>query len=282
MIAVIALIDWWTLPYVSLGLLYLFPMMLMAGFLPRWAVCTLGIICALLSEMFSSLDPTWRSSRLILESMTFAGGGLFVSELIRSRRLNLAAQQRLRALVETSPAAVLTVNRDGIIELSNDAAISLLTPNRSDLLGQPIDCFIPALKNVLQPQRGTCFRTSLECQGRRDNGEPFVAEVWFSTYKDKGDLKLAAIIADVSEEEPGIPTALSLESNGATRPRLNRRQLAVLRLLLEGLPNHEIAARLQTTGSSVKNILHQLFLKTGARNRSQMVRVALERYRDLL
>ena len=32
----VALVDWWTMPYVSLGFLYLFPIMLAAGFLPRW------------------------------------------------------------------------------------------------------------------------------------------------------------------------------------------------------------------------------------------------------
>ena len=35
-ILVVALIDWWTKPFVSLGFLYLFPIMFAAGFLPRW------------------------------------------------------------------------------------------------------------------------------------------------------------------------------------------------------------------------------------------------------
>jgi hypothetical protein len=56
-ILAIALLDWWTKPYVSLGFFYLFPIMLTAGFLPRWAVVLLGVVCAVLSELFSSLDP---------------------------------------------------------------------------------------------------------------------------------------------------------------------------------------------------------------------------------
>src|ERR1700684_4077975 len=51
-IGAIALVDWWTKPYVSLGFLYLFPIMLAAGFLPRWAVGTLGVVCAILAEVF--------------------------------------------------------------------------------------------------------------------------------------------------------------------------------------------------------------------------------------
>ena len=34
----IAALDWRTKPYFSLGFLYLFPIMLAAGFLPRWAI----------------------------------------------------------------------------------------------------------------------------------------------------------------------------------------------------------------------------------------------------
>ena len=47
----------------------------------------------------------------------------------------------------------------------------------------------------------------MQCQVHRGNGETFVAEVWFSTYREKGTPKLAAIIADVTEEQPAsIPS----------------------------------------------------------------------------
>jgi DNA-binding NarL/FixJ family response regulator len=52
--------------------------------------------------------------------------------------------------------------------------------------------------------------------------------------------------------------------------------------VFEGLANKEIALRLLVSESSVKATLQQLFLKTGVRTRSQLVRVALERYRDYL
>ena len=38
MILTLAVIDRLTEPYISLGFLYLFPIMLAAAFLPRWAV----------------------------------------------------------------------------------------------------------------------------------------------------------------------------------------------------------------------------------------------------
>src|SRR5215470_2673202 len=80
-ILVIAVVDWRTQPYVSLGFLYLFPIMLAAGFLPRWAVALLGVGCAVLSELFSSLDKS--IIRLVFETLALAGCGLFVGELLR-------------------------------------------------------------------------------------------------------------------------------------------------------------------------------------------------------
>src|SRR6516225_11705500 len=89
----IAALDWWTKPYFSLGFLYLFPIMLAAGFLPRWATIALGVGCALLSERFSNLDPSDSTIRLAFEALALSGCGLFTSELLRNRRLSLASQE---------------------------------------------------------------------------------------------------------------------------------------------------------------------------------------------
>jgi len=281
-ILAIAVVDWWTAPYVSLGFLYLFPIMLAAGFLPRRALVALGVVCALLSETFSSLDPTGRVFRLIFTTLAFAGCGLFISELLRNRRLTREIQERLRALVETSPAAIVTLDQRGAIELANRAAVELMIPGEGNLIGQPIATFLPELQNALRSNGGPQLRASMQCQVRRGNGECLPADVWFSTYKELGAQKLAAIIADVTEEKRDAIASEPAMLNPAERPNLNDRQLAVLRLLFEGLPNSEIGSRLDMTPSAVKNTLQQLFSKTGVNKRSQLVRVALERYRDLL
>jgi len=65
-------------------------------------------------------------------------------------------------------------------------------------------------------------------------------------------------------------------------PRFNERQRRVLRFVLEGLSNKEIAWRLQISESYVKSILQSLFSKTGVRTRGQLVRVALEQYENQL
>lgn len=63
---------------------------------------------------------------------------------------------------------------------------------------------------------------------------------------------------------------------------LTERDRRVLRMLLEGFSNKEIAAELNISESAVKAALQQLFAKTSVRTRSQLVRIALEKLRDQL
>jgi hypothetical protein len=86
-ILTVALVDWRARPYVSLGFLYLFPIMLAAGFLPRWAIALLGVSCAALAELFSSLSRSF--TRLSIVTFALAGCGLFVAQLVRNRRSGL-------------------------------------------------------------------------------------------------------------------------------------------------------------------------------------------------
>jgi two-component system, LuxR family, sensor kinase FixL len=283
-ILVIAVADWWTMPYVSLGFLYLFPIMLAAGFLPRWPVALLGAVCAVLSEIFSSLE--WSSVRLAFETLALAGCGLFVAELVRNRRLTLEArektleaQERLKVLVETSPAAIVAVDNRGIIELANRAASELMAPRDGNLIGNPIAAFLPELHHALRWEEAPQFRATMQCQGHRANGELFTADIWFSTYKEGGMPKLAAIIADVTEEESASGAS---QPDSHERVMLNHREMDVLRFLVQGLANKEIATRVDISESTVKNTLQQLFAKTNVRTRAQLVRVALEQYRELL
>jgi len=64
------------------------------------------------------------------------------------------------------------------------------------------------------------------------------------------------------------------------RARLTGREQSVLSFILEGLANKQIAGHLQISESTVKACMQQLFAKTGVRTRSQLVRIALERYRN--
>jgi two-component system nitrate/nitrite response regulator NarL len=86
-------------------------------------------------------------------------------------------------------------------------------------------------------------------------------------------------------EQDVLQRALETDERSGARQTgagLTERERHVLSFILEGLANKQIADRLQISESAVKACLQQLFVKTGVRTRSQLVRIALEQYRNQL
>jgi DNA-binding NarL/FixJ family response regulator len=84
-------------------------------------------------------------------------------------------------------------------------------------------------------------------------------------------------------EQAHVAAAVNWGRDQPGRPekrKLTDRELTVLQHVLDGLMNKEIADRLEISESAVKASLQQVFAKTGVRTRSQLVRFALEHYRD--
>jgi PAS domain S-box-containing protein len=214
LIAVVATVDWATKPYLSLGFLYLFPIMILGGFLSRLQILGIALVCAFMQEAFSNLPENEAVIRLLFSSAGFVGTGLFISELVLKRQIAMThveelqgqiklredAEEQLRSLVETSPAAIVTIGSDGKVLLANEAAQLLLAPGGAHLQGQAVSSYLPALQTVLKTQPSRTFRTTLQCTGQRSDGEVFLAGVWFSTYSTISGPRLAAIIVDLSED----------------------------------------------------------------------------------
>lgn len=74
-----------------------------------------------------------------------------------------------------------------------------------------------------------------------------------------------------------IATDEKLAASRSVQP-LTERQREVLRGILDGLTNKEIASKLHTSESSIKAVIQELFHKAGARTRSQLVRIAIENH----
>jgi DNA-binding NarL/FixJ family response regulator len=92
--------------------------------------------------------------------------------------------------------------------------------------------------------------------------------VWLSTWKHGAERKLAAIIVNVSEECAAAPVGAQIA--------VNDRESSILRFVMQGLANKEIAARMEVSEGTVKNTLQQLFARTNVRSRAQLVRIAFE------
>jgi two-component system, LuxR family, sensor kinase FixL len=216
-IAAIALLDWWVVAEIPLGFLYLVPMLMVGSVLSRWQICAVAVLCTLLAEKFS--DLTWElrtgTSRDVLYFAAFVGAGFFVREVSRNRRRALEnlheieqerdarreAEEQLKILIDSSPVAILTTDEEGRILMANEAAHRMLGVSLEELPGRIVYQHLPALTNVsLHDVSQQLLRTVMQARGQREDGESFLAEICFSTYKTNAGVRLTAIVLDASEE----------------------------------------------------------------------------------
>ena len=244
LIAVIAFADWRADKDVTLGFLYLFPMLMVGSVLERWQIAVVAALCTFLAEFFDSFE--WRPSagipRDILIFAAFLGMGLFVYEVVRSRQAALrhlkqieaesearrAAEEQLKVLVDSSPVAIFTADTYGAVLQANDAAHRLFALPPGSLPGKSIRQFLPSLENVPAPEpNGPSFRTVMQCRGQRQDGDAFLADIWFSTYRTSVGSRLAAMVVDTSEDL-------------RNREEFSLHQLLAASRILVGAVSHEV------------------------------------------
>jgi signal transduction histidine kinase len=215
-ITAIALVDWRLEVNISFGFLYLLPMLMLGGSLTLAQIAGVAALCTGLTEAF---DPfPWAMPvgipRLILTFAAFFGAGYFGFASARSRRLandhleevereaalRRKTEEQLDFLISRSPASIFTLDSTGKVQLANDAAHRLLGIEKGKLPGQAISQFFPALASVCPSPEPPFFHTEMECRGRRQDGEVFLAHIWFSTYQTTSGPRLAAVVFDTSEE----------------------------------------------------------------------------------
>jgi two-component system, LuxR family, sensor kinase FixL len=216
LIAVIAVIDW-RFDLISLGFLYLLPMLLLGMVLTRWQIAAVAAACTVLVELFDTFPWVTKDDvpRDVLVFAGLVGMGLLSYQETKNREvtarhiaaleneveLRRTAEEELKILVESSPAAIMIIDSGGTVLLANEAAHRLLGLPADELCGSPIGPLIPALASVPPlNEHAQPFRTVMQCRGKRSSGEVFLADVWFSTYRTMSGARLAAMIVDTSED----------------------------------------------------------------------------------
>jgi PAS domain S-box-containing protein len=217
LIVAIAAADWRSADNIPLGFLYLVPMLMLGRILKPWQTIATAALCTLLAELY---DPfTWdiRTGipRDTLYFAAFVTVGIFVYTSHRNNQQTLAhlhaierernarqeAEEQLKILIESSPAAILTANAAGDILTANDAAHRMLSLPANTLSLHNLQQFFPALANIARTAASDqVFRAVMQSRGHRADGETFLAEICFSTYRTNAGARLAALILDASEE----------------------------------------------------------------------------------
>jgi len=202
---------------VSLAALYIVPMMLGAVALRPSQIALLAVLCSYLRSLFDTPgSPAELALRFVFAALAYIVSGLFVSGLVRNHELvsshltgvqieqkrRREAEEQLKILAESSPAAILTIDGNGIVLAANAAANTLfMIPSGETVQGRKIRHYLPVLADALRAETTSAgLRTAAQCQGTRDNGEVFLAHMWFSLYDTPQGHQLAAIVVDSSEE----------------------------------------------------------------------------------
>jgi len=209
--------DWASGNNISLAALYILPMMLSAIVFRPLETAAFALLCSSLRSWFDlpgSLADV--GLRFIFAALAYLVSGLFVTALLRNREqairhldhirieqaLRREAEEQLRVLAESSPAAIVTVDKNGAVLAANNAANRLLLlPQGETLKNRRIVGYFPFLADALRFDADSVgLRTAVKCQAHRDNGEIFLAHMWLSAYLAPEGKRLAAIIVDSSEE----------------------------------------------------------------------------------
>ena len=130
--------DWATGNEMSLAALYILPMMLGAVVLRPVGTAAFALLCSLLRSLFDVPGSTTPELilRFVFAALAYFVSGLFVAALVRNREQAIRhldqikkeqsrrqeAEEQLRFLAESSPAAIFTVDGEGLVLVANRAA----------------------------------------------------------------------------------------------------------------------------------------------------------------
>jgi PAS domain S-box-containing protein len=217
LLAGVMTLEWYSQLDFSLGVFYVFPIVLAATVLTRAQIVVAACLCAALRGQFTpNLEPIEFWLRFVMATLAYAGIGLLVVEMSQRRRrvldaferlhvektMRYQAEDRLRLLAESSPAAIVTLNdRAEVIGANRAAAEVLGFDHAEDLEGLSLAEHVPIFVSALRKSPGNRpMRTSATSWARRRNGQIFPITVWFSTYGEGASRCLAGILVDTSEE----------------------------------------------------------------------------------
>ena len=207
LIAIIAACDWRLEFNATLGFLYMFPVVLLGTVFNWWQLILTALFCTFLSDRLDPFPADMELARDALIFLTLTTTGLLSLTVTRSYRrekeslaAQRAAEEQLAFLIESSPAAILTMTAEGEILLANPAAHRLLGAARGTLPSKRIARYIPDLASIPSVDHAAkIFRTEMQTRGHKENGEVFLANVFFSTYNTPLGPRLSALLMDISE-----------------------------------------------------------------------------------
>lgn len=136
--------------------------------------------------------------------------GTFAIAAIRNITERKRAERKFRDLLESAPDAMIVVDSDGLVELINSQFERMFGYERSEVIGQPIELFVPKRfrKKHVGHRKGYTVEhpvrpmgIGLELFGVRKNGSEFPVEISLSPLQTEDGLLFSAAIRDVTRRK---------------------------------------------------------------------------------
>ncbi|HEY9137394.1 MAG TPA: PAS domain-containing sensor histidine kinase [Terriglobus sp.] len=252
---------------IPLLLAYLFPVALVGAASSRKVIVFSALSCTVVAEWSDTYVWNLREgiARDALTLIAFLAVGFYVHEFVtkqETERLHynalsdentarIEAEEQLTLLIGNSALAILSMNDDGVVLQANEAAQRIFAgrmENDAHITGKNVKTLLPSLVRVMaRAAEGRSVRTMMQAQGVRLDGDPFLAEVWFSNYSTRLGRRTAAMVVDVSEE-------FRSREESITEQLLNNSRLAV------GAMAHEM----RNVVGAIQMVLQSLCLETPA------------------
>jgi PAS domain S-box-containing protein len=267
MLAALTVVEWYYRLDFSLGIFYILPVLIAATALTRWQIVLFGLLCAVARGPFTPAGSELEFFlKFLMAGIAYCGTGLLLVEMSNNRRrviehlsrlkleqeLRRRAEEQLRIMAESSPAAILTIDANCEVQAANLAAHEMLGYVPGTLHGRKVDAHFPIFADALKLSlKDRPVRTSVTGWAKKKDEQVFPIQAWFSVYGQDHRKFLAAIVVDMSEEV-------------RDRERENFQHLLDYNRLLAGAVSHEIRNLCSAIAVVCSNLAARMDIRSNA------------------
>jgi PAS domain S-box-containing protein len=183
---------------------------------------------------------------------------------------NAPCEQILSEWCETASDAIIVCNNRGVVQFANHHTEQIFGIVADQLIGQPVESFIPALGPDGYPLKRPPFELmSHMVTGQHKTGPNIPLEISLTSFKRETAPMQLILIRRVERAETNTPHDNPLE-------KLSPREYQIVELVVTGYTSREIAEQLTISIKTVERHRANIMYKLEINNVVQLVRLAMK------